>query len=191
MIPKGLFSQLGMIAIAVAIVFTYIQPLFTSIQETQVDIATYQSERQKVSSVNALLATQVSQLGTVSSFDQQRLATYMPEQVDDIAVSRVIESITAEAGVLLKSISYTGVTNDYLRSTDATVGASPVPHSFQFMIDGTYPQIKNLLRLMEQNNFPLEVYSLSISVLDGGFLSASIEVVTYSNSLPVPTQFAN
>lgn len=190
MIPKGLFSQLIMIALAIGIVFTYIQPTFSSIQETQSDIQTYRIERQKVSAVNALLADQVQRLESISALDQRRLLVYIPDTIDQIATARTIEAIAQQAGVLLKQVSYEGVDDEFMRSTEAALGVSPVPHFFRLSVDGTYPQIKDLLRLLEQNESPLEVHDLGIAVLDGGFLSAEMGIVTYTNELPVPSQFS-
>lgn len=189
MIPKGLFSQLVMIGLAVGIVVTYVQPTLASIQETQADTQMYRVERQKIVAVNALLVSQVSRLDSITALDQRRLLTYLPDQVDQIGISRVIEVIAQQAGVLVKQIRYEGVQDSYLRSTEAALGAHPTPYIFRLGVDGTYPQIKELLRFFEQNEFPLEVHNLTIAVLDGGFLSAELELVTYSNQLPAVSQF--
>ena len=38
--------------------------------------------------------------------------------------------------------------------------------------------------MVEQNEYPLEVISLDISVLEGGFLAAEFEIATYSQYEP-------
>ncbi len=187
MIPKGLFSQLIMIGIAVAIVFTYIQPTLTNIQTVQEDIAEYQAERAKVSEVNKLLEKQVADVEAISTDDKSRLVTYLPDDVDIIEVPRTVEAIALEAGVLFKGIVYESVSDRYL--DEESSGAVAVPHLFSVTVDGTYSQIKTMLSLMEQNNYPLEVHELTIDVLEGGFLSATMQVVTYANDLPAPSAF--
>jgi len=191
MIPKGLFSQLFMIIIAVAIGFTYIQPTLTAIEATQNDIQLYQVERQKITAVNELLASHVNRLNAILVPDKQRLLAYMPDQVDSVAVPRALQVIANNAGVLFKEVSYEAVDRSYLKGVTAPEGTYPIPHVFSLSVDGTYPQIKDLLRLLEKNKYPLEVHELNISVLDGGFLSAQLRLVTYSNELPPPTRFSN
>lgn len=189
MIPKGLFSQLLMIGAAVGITITYIQPTLANVQETQNDIQQYQAERQKVSAVNDLLASQVSRLNAISTNDKNLLVTYMPDDVDTIDVPRALQAIAQQSGVLFKEVVYESLLDSYLKDQTGPTGSYPIPHVFSVTVDGTYVQIKDMLRLMEQNNYPLEVHGLDIAVLDGGFLSADVQVVTYANDLPPPSQF--
>ena len=189
MIPKGLFSQIIIIGLALGIVFTYIQPTLTNIQETQSEIAQYQNERQKITAVNSLLVSQVSRLGDISAVDKKRLVTYIPDDVDTVGVPRTIQAIAQQAGVLFKGVVYESVMDSYLKEQTGMPGTYPIPHVFNVTVDGTYLQIKEMLRLMEQNDFPLEVHGLDIAVLEGGFLSADMQVVTYANNLPPTSQF--
>ena len=181
MISKGLFTQIAMIALAVGIVFTYIKPAFTDTTGVQDDIALYQVERQKISEVNSQLAGLMKKLETVSSLDQRRLFTYMPDEVDTIDVPRIIQSVTDESGVLLKQISYGSIVE--VPASELNIAAA-VSHNFTFNIEGTYAQIKETVSLLEQNEFPIEIHSLAIDVLDGGFLSGQFEVITYAHSYP-------
>jgi len=191
MIPKGLFSQILMIGAAVAIVMTYIQPALVGVQETQENTGLYQAERQKISAVNSLLTNQASRLDAIAASDKKRLATYMPDDVDEVDVPRTIQAIAVQSGVLFKNVVYESLLDSYLRNQTAQAGTYPIPHVFTVTVDGTYLQIKDMLRLLEQNDYPLEVHELTISVLDGGFLSATMRIVTYANSLPIPSQFVN
>ena len=47
MIPKGLFTQIGMIIVSVLIIITQINPIFAEIKAVQDSISVYQEERLK------------------------------------------------------------------------------------------------------------------------------------------------
>lgn len=183
MIPKGLFTQIGMVIIAIAIIITYVKPTFTEISEVQDSIEVYQSERAKVESVNEQLATLLSRMEGVSNDDKRRLQTYLPDTVDGISVRRDLTLITQEAGVFYKDTSYGGESYNNSNRNNKTqdeVGGNPTAHSLTLSVEGTYTQLKNLFRLIEQNNYPLEVSSVSIQKIEGNFLSADIDLTTYS-----------
>jgi hypothetical protein len=87
--------------------------------------------------------------------------------------------------VLYKSVKYAGAElgeKDNRRSKDAdpATGSPLKPHVFNLSVDATYDQLKGLLRLLEQNNYPLEVHALDIQKSEGGFLNVSLDLVTYS-----------
>ncbi len=186
MIPNGLFTQIAMMAVSVGIIFTYVQPTFVDIGAVQDEIAIYQVERQKVAEVNTRLSSLIQQLNSISAVDQRALLTYIPDTVDSIAVPRDLKFIAEESGVFFKQATYEGIVTDNV-FTDAVDDISiPEAHRFNLSVDGTYGQIKNLLRLLEQNNYPLEIRTLDIGQVDGGFLSAEVGIVTYSQRLPKP-----
>lgn len=180
MMPKGLVTQLGMVAVSIGIVITYIQPAFGEVEDIQNNIATYKTERDKVVTVNSRLSELMSDMGSVSNDDQRRLLTYMPDSIDEIAVSRDLLLITLQAGILYKDVKYGGLGDRKGKKGSQAAEVSSQPHVFMLSVEGTYEQLKNLFRLLEQNNYPLEVQEVSIGKLEGGFLSAEIRLVTYA-----------
>lgn len=185
MIPKGLFTQIGMVIISIAIIITYVQPTFAEIGESQDQISVYQQERERVAAVNQMLASYVSRLDSVASTDQQRLITYMPDEVDVVAVQRDLLFITQQAGVLYQDSDVTE-SRPASRSTSrsATTDELSDQQKFSLSIEGTYDQVKEFFRLLEQNNYPLEPFGVQIKSLEGGFLSVSMDLVTYSYKEP-------
>lgn len=178
MIPKGLFTEIIMIALAVGIVFTYIKPTFAEITKTQDDIMLYRTEIEKISGVNEDLQVLVDKLRGVSELDKRKLLTYLPDQVDSIDVMRTLSFMADRSGVVLNQVSFDGpLPNNQYEVNEV----NPVPYTFSMQVEGTYSQIKSLLSQLEQNEYPLEVQSLTISVLNGGFLSASVQITTYSH----------
>tara|TARA_B100000508_G_scaffold138723_1_gene135367 strand:- start:10512 stop:11093 length:582 start_codon:yes stop_codon:yes gene_type:complete len=180
MIPKGLFTQIAMIILSVGILITYVQPTFAEIGKVQDQIEVYQQERKKVIDVNSRLASFVSDLENVSRDDNRRLLTYLPDEVDAISVPRDLALIVLSSGALYQNVSYAGKAQTSRGSSKAnTDEVMPTSHAFTLNVEGAYPQIKTLFRLLEQNEYPLEVHGVSVQQNDGGFLSVSIQIVTY------------
>lgn len=184
MIPKGLFTQIAMIVVSVGILITYVQPTFGEISSIQDDIEVYEEERAKVSAVNQQLAQLVERLETVSAEEQRALLTYIPNEVDAIAVPRDLQFIAEEAGVLYKQVSYLEVADGLFSDDQIEDEGFPVPHAFSVEIEGTYSQIKDFLELLEQNNYPLEVHEMNVQVIEGGILGVDLRIVTYSHLQP-------
>ncbi len=181
MIPKGLFTEIIIIGLAVGIVFTYIRPTFADITKIQDDIMLYQTEREKISGVNDTLESMLIKMEGVSANDRGKLFTYLPDQIDAIDIQRTLSFMTEDSGLILVDVSYGGVVQSAELEEDEL---SPIAHTFTLSTEGSYSQIKRLLSIMEQNEYPLEVISLDISVLEGGFLSAEFEIAAYSQYEP-------
>ena len=187
MIPNGLFTQIALVILSVGIVVTYIKPAFEGVAEVQDQITAFQTEREKIDQVNLQLKTLTASAESVSLDDKERLLTYMPNSVDTIAVPRDLTFIAQEAGVILKDVSYGGVPNEAVDEEAVSafeLSANPSPHMLSLTVQGNYSQIKNLFAVLEQNNYPLEVHNLEIQKVEGGFLEATVDIVTYERFLP-------
>lgn len=180
MIPQGLFTQIGMVIISGAIIVTYVQPIFTEIGVKQKDIAVYQEKIKSVSAVNERLNSLSSRLNSVSMDDNRRLLTYMPDEIDSISIVRDLFLISNEAGVFYVDSQYEGEVESKRSSASSEDDQGPYKYSFTLSVEGTYNQLKELVNLLEQNNYPLEIHNLDIDQLEGGFLSANLSLVTYS-----------
>ena len=186
MIPYGLFSQLLLTVTSVLLVLTYIKPTFAEISSTQDEIETYIQEIEKVSTVNSKLSALVSEYDNISSQDKVRLLTYMPDEVDSISVPRDINAITERAGVTLESVTYEGapeaqVQYDEMGLPITANDNAPEPHTFSITFEASYSQLKEVLGLMEENAYPLEVTEMAVSEGEGGFLSVEMQIVTYDS----------
>jgi len=184
MIPYGLLSQISLIVVAVALTMTYIKPMFVKISAVQDKVSIYQSETEKVAAVNQTLDSLVRKVDSVSQEDQKRLLTYMPNEVDNIAVPRDIQAIAAEAGVVVQSINYEGP----MSMPNNTVGPNAVSaiesHSFVVEMESSYDQLKQVLSYLEQNQYPLEVTEMEVRKKEGGFVTATLKIVTYDRTPP-------
>lgn len=179
---NSLFFQVVMAGLAVAIILLYIKPTFIRIGEIQDAIGQYQNERQRVAEVNNKLTKLIEKVNSISANDQKNLLTYMPNEVDSIAVSRDIYNLASVTEVDLADISYTEKKKNVDLVEEVVVEeVLPVPHTFSVSFGGTYENIKEFLALLEKSNYPLEVHKLEISPTTLGKLTAKMEIVTYSH----------
>ena len=184
MIPYGLLSQIALIVVAAALTITYTKPMFTDISEVQDKISVYQTETAKVAAVNQALATLVKKVDSVSQYDQKRLLTYIPNEVDNIAVPRDIQAITADAGIVVNGINYEGAVSVPQNSGSEGAVSALEPHAFVIEFDSSYEQLKKVLSSLEQNHYPLEVTEMDINKKEGGFVSTTLKIITYDRTPP-------
>lgn len=171
-----------MAGLAVAIVILYIQPAFLRIGETQDAIDQYKDERQKVAEVNNQLTKLIEKVNGISAADQRDLLIYMPNEIDNISVSRDIYNLALATNVELTEVSYIEDKKTEILEEEAVIEeVLPVPHRFSVNIDGSYNDIKEFLGMLEQSNYPLEVHNLEITPTPLGKLTANMEIVTYSH----------
>jgi hypothetical protein len=175
MIQKGLFSQIVIVIISVALIMTYIQPTLAGIADKQDDIQVYNNEAENVIRVNSRLNQLVTDLESVSQGDRERLRTYLPTTIDEVVVMRHLLLISERAQVAYLDSQYNGDIN--LPFGDEEIDL--IAHSFSLSVEGSYQQIKELIRLIELNEYPLEIHNLSINQLNGFFLGVSFDLVTY------------
>lgn len=180
MIPIGLFSQIALIILSVMIIVTFVKPKLEEVKTTEDSIAIYQEEQMKVETVNKKLSDLKNEITAISDTDRRNLLTYMPNRVDTIAVPRDIETIAKGEGALLKSVRDAGEVKEAVGEVSSVSPNMPLAHDFDFSIEGSYEQLKNIFSAFEQNAYPLEVHELHIIELDGGFLQANGKVRTYS-----------
>jgi hypothetical protein len=178
--PIGLISQIFVIGLAIAIVVLYVRPAFAEIGVIQNKIQEFSLAREQVTETNSVLAARVSELESITVNDRNRLATYMPQLLDEVAVLRDIEIIAQNSAVNYSAIQHNGERID--DSEDARLLETvdlPVQQEFFITVEGGYSTLKDFFSMLEQNEYPLQVHALQISALDGGFLSADVTVVTY------------
>ncbi len=180
MIFNSLFTQLLLAGLAIALIYVYVQPTLVDISEARDNIALYQSKQQQVDEVNQRLALLVNEVNSIPPADQRALLTYMPDKVDVASVSRDIFTMSQISNIEVSAIKYA--------ETDVSLDDDePKTHTFNVVAKGDYQGIKNFLGLLEQNNYPLEVYELVATAApsnpDGQVedsLAIELEIVTYS-----------
>jgi C4-dicarboxylate-specific signal transduction histidine kinase len=179
---NGLFTQIIVAVVAVAIMITYVRPNLTRIGEIQTNIAKYEEEQTKVDAVNSQLRSLVSRVDSIPTDDNLALLAFMPDAVDNISVPRDINAIAALAGVELDQVIFKSEMDDiFLDENGQQLPNSPNAHSFTVSFNSSYEDFKNFLSLLQRNHYPLEVYDLKIDPSDESQgLDIEMNLVTYS-----------
>ncbi len=184
MIPSGLFTQIIMLGLAIGIVFAYVQPAFSTIGEIQDDISVYRAERDKVSGVNQQLQQLLDNMLAIPAQDRVALLTYIPDTVDTVAVPRDLQSMAESSGLILRTVAPVQTTNMQL-DAERSATVPTTRYAFQITVEGSYQQIKAFLLLVEKNNYPLDIQTLTMQPLEGSFMTATMQLVTHAH-LPRP-----
>jgi len=179
--------QIILIAISGVILFTYIQPTFESMRETQDETQEYREALDNAAAFNQELTRLVNQVDSFPTTQRRDLERYLPEQVDSVAVMRDIETIVANNGMALN-----GLTAAEEASLPYFVPAQGQPQGeetddaltatvFTTSVLGTYESFKSLLRDFERNAYPLEVVGITFTPdEESSVYTFTLEIETYA-----------
>lgn len=160
----SLLTQIGMVVVAATIVIMYIQPKISSIGEIQDLTKKYDTETLNVSQVNEDLKAKISEIEAINAQDAQALARFMPDQVDDIAVLKDLSIILETQSISQYDLAYKG--NNLASIGTEETGSeyqSAVEYYFTVSFESSYTQLKELLALIETNDYIFQVSNLKIS----------------------------
>lgn len=176
-------TQLGMIAIAVAIVLMYIEPKITSIRETQDLIASYEVETQNVSQVNESLKAKISAIDTVTPEDLQALARFIPSDIDEISVLKDLGTIIEAQSVTDYDIAYKGSNAGQAEDEEIPNEYGPVTeHYFSAIFEADYQQVKAVLAQMATNDYMLQVTNIKIIDAADGLVKVDMSLTAFTLS---------
>lgn len=158
----SLFTQIGMIVIAITIGIMYIKPTVTNIAKIQTTTTSYHEEADKVSAVNRLLSDQVAKVGNINPGDTAALNRYMPDTIDEMAIMKDITTVFDQVGVAITDISYGGAAEGGATNEAATTNLAGVTlHPFEVSANASYVDLKNVLAALEVNDYLLQIDSLT------------------------------
>jgi uncharacterized protein YqgV (UPF0045/DUF77 family) len=180
----SLVTQIGLIAVAVAIVVLYIEPKITSIRQTQDLTSSYELETQNVSQVNESLKAKIAAIETIAPQDALALARYVPDTVDEIAVLKDISTVLEMQSINDFDLKYQG--NNVGTEVEGEVASefgAVTEHYFSVSFEAGYDQLKSVLAQLETNNYLLQVSNLKITDTKEGVLKADVSITTFSRLL--------
>ena len=121
----------------------------------------------------------------VSAADSAALKRYVPDSVDDVAVMKDLQAIFAALALPLNSLSAGGAAAaNAISGTTANTGLTT--HSFTLSSKLTYDELKSLLKVLEVNNYLLQVDSLSLTPSETGLLTMSMILSTFNRATTTP-----
>ena len=179
----SLVTQVGMIVVAVTIVIMYIQPKITSIGDIQDLTNKYEAETLNVSQINENLKTKIAAIESINPQDVQALARFMPDKVDDIAVLKDLSLILESQSISQYDIAYKG-NNAATQGTGEAVSEykSAVEYLFSAKFEATYTQLKDLLALIETNDYMLQVSNVKITEGTEEKLKVELSLTSYARA---------
>ena len=158
-------TQIALFIISLVVIFTYIKPTFIAMKSTQDEIFQYSDASDKATQLNAQLAQLLSAEKSFAREDLMALETYLPNTIDDMAV---MADITAMAGrsnlkiIKLSSGELILPDEDVFFEGELIQSDGTVHVDFTVEVSGGYDSLKQMLRLIEQNKYPLEIIDLTI-----------------------------
>lgn len=169
--------------IAIAVFLIYVNPTWSNtIANTKAAIA---ADDLALAVAGQYIAQQ-NQLATersaINPADLDRLATFLPDSVDNVGLILDLNALAAYSGLMLSNIDVTKNTSD--SSTPAT-GALPAAGSPVGSVDlslsavGTYESLQNFLRGVEQSRRLLDIRDLSMKGSDTGVYSYRMTLRLY------------
>ncbi|MBY0538648.1 hypothetical protein K2P47_04610 [Patescibacteria group bacterium] len=179
----SLVTQIGMIAIAVAIVVMYIQPKISSIRDTQDLITSYEIETQNVSQVNESLRAKISAIDAVAPQDIQALARFMPSKIDEISILKDMGTIIEAQSITEYDIAYQGSNSDQEVDEDSpSEYGSVTEHYFSAGFEADYQQVKSVLAQLAANDYLLQVSNIKITDTAEGLVKVDISLTAFTLS---------
>ena len=177
----SILTQIGMIIAAVTITLTFIKPTYANIQARREMTKMYVTEADKVKEVDDMLIRKAAIIDSVSAADTAALKRYVPDSVDDVAVMKDIQAIFIGLALPLVSLTVGGA-GSVVTSGDGAVDSGLIRHSYAVSTKLSYSELKTLLKVIEVNNYLLQVDSLSIAPGETGDLGVALSLSTFSRS---------
>lgn len=176
---NSIVTQVIVLGLALAIAFTYIKPTLAEIGARQDEIQKTKTELETINAVNNRLNDLVKGVEAIPQVDKTALFTYIPDKVDEVRVLKDLSSIAAIVGVAIRNISYDGQDTSAQEVENTTF--SPIGHVFSITVISSYDKVKKFLALLEQNEYPLEITTLELLPIDGGYLELNLTIMTYAH----------
>ncbi|MEX2052557.1 MAG: hypothetical protein WD991_02605 [Candidatus Paceibacterota bacterium] len=163
------------IGAAIAGFFMFTSPIYDDIKALKAESASYDEALNNAKALDAERDKLTSKYNTISAENLNKLAKFLPENVDNIRLILEIEKLAAPFGMVLKDVEY-----DTAPAADATATTSTTPGlvsgrtapsarkdygtlELQFSTSGTYPNFLNFLRALENNLRAVDIASISFS----------------------------
>ena len=182
--------QIVLIILSIVIVMTIIRPELDKITVVQNEISKSNDAVAKADQYNRHLQQMIDKAESIPRADQVALDRFLPSEIDRIEVARDIENIVSQNGLLLQKVSGENsvevtVANDPVAGPGSSLAVeaqrSLVAQNFSVSVIGTYENMKNMLRDIERNAYPLRVVSLSFSTDAESLLyTFSLELQTFA-----------
>jgi hypothetical protein len=174
-------TQIGMIAIAVAIVIMYIEPKISVIRETQDLTTSYEVETENVSQVNESLRAKISTIDSIPPDDLLALSRFVPSTIDEISILKDLGIMIETQLIPEYDIAYKGNNSDRVSVEEEPNEYGPVfEHYFSVSFESDYPQLKALLAQLQINDYLLQVDNLKITESKDDLIKVDMSLTSFT-----------
>lgn len=164
------------LVVAAALFFTYIQPTFENVKETQSEAAEYRDAVDKAEQLRELIDDKLADRNAFAPRDLERLEVMLPDRVDEVGFLMSLDRLASDHGVQLSDIevetqgdtsieALTGGTSGRDARSSAENGTH-APFDITFQIRGQYEEFRDFLRSLERSLKLVEVMELNFGEAD-------------------------
>jgi hypothetical protein len=160
-----------LIAIAVAIFFTFTQVIYSDVNKLRADVASYDEALNNSKALENERDKLTQKYNSIGGENLDKLKKLLPENVDNIRLILEIEKIAGPYGMTLKDVKYS--TKDKTKGQAAqgeiqggTTAGTPKDYGIwelQFATTGTYANFLNFIKDLEKNLRIVDVTAVEFS----------------------------
>ncbi len=191
-------TQIALIGISIVIIMSYIRPTFENVRSIQDEIAEYANATAKANEFNSLLQQLLARERSFSNDDKNALRTFLPSEIDQLAVMQDVEMIIArnsgkvvdlKAGDRVEPNPEVAF-EDYFDEQAITANRF-VTQEYEVTFNSDYPDFVNILRTLESTAYVLEISKLTMGavgeateqfspIIDGSDIKFSLILKVYA-----------
>jgi hypothetical protein len=174
------------LVLAAALIFGYIVPTYkNSIVATQAQIKSYENALAAAKGFAAKEADLEKQRASISPENLARLASFLPDGVNNVQLILDIDGLAARSGMTLSNFDI-----DTKSVSNGTAGSDPTAIALQsnnpvdsvnltLETTGTYTEFRTFLTGIQQSLRPLDITSITVAPGDKGIYKYSLTVRIY------------
>ncbi len=171
--------QIILVVLSLVMIFTIIRPMLGGIRDEQNEVQRFKEAVNAADQFNARLGDLLARANGFGSSDLAALDLYLPSEIDTVAVARDIVAVAERNQLLVQSVTETEAPIEVATENGRGAGAdeallgplsleeeaarNTVSHRFELEATGTYEQMKQMLRDMERNAYPLRLVALDFN----------------------------
>jgi len=151
-----------LVAIGAVVSYFFTLPLVSEIRVNQDQESLFARQNEIVQGVNQTLRNHQSTISSIPLFDREKLARFLPQEVDNVVLLRDIEMLLIELGITPTELSVSEASQQSQTQADSsgTLNLPSVEVSFAF--EDTYETAKNFLSHSELHPYVLHITKMEM-----------------------------
>ncbi len=175
-----ILKLVGLIGLAVWLLFSYTKPTWVEIGEIKSDTNDHTEALMKVSQFNSQVVALQSRRDSLAKEDLDRMDVFMPKSIDEIGVMADIQVVVERHKASLITVGVTDWTGGGgSDASDSTAGLRELSYQSKIIsisIEATYEQFKDILVDLERSLVLLEVVSVSFEATEEDIVNYQLTI---------------